>query len=87
MAAMQDFEEHFKELSADVIANSFGTHQDNYLKYKNYQNKRKSIDKFKLGPILDSLRMPVTDTKRSYSSLLFYLWHCSTLDSFQKRLF
>lgn len=63
MAAMQDFEEHFKELSADVIANSFGTHQDNYLKYKNYQNKRKSIDKFKLGPILDSLRMQLQTPK------------------------
>lgn len=56
MAAMQDLEEHFKELSADVIAHSFGTNQNDYLQFKNYQNKKKSIEKFRLGPILDSLR-------------------------------
>lgn len=63
MATMQDLEEHFKELSADVIAHSFGTHQDDYLKFRNYQNKRKSIDKFKLGPILDSLRAQLQSPK------------------------
>ena len=63
MAAMQDLEEHFKELSADVIAHSFGTNQDNYLKYRNYQNKRKSIEKFRLGSILDSLKKQLQSPK------------------------
>lgn len=63
MAAMQDLEEHFKELSADVIAHSFGTNQDNYLQFRNYQNKRKSIEKFRLGSILDSLRAQLTSPK------------------------
>lgn len=63
MAAMQDLEEHFKELSADVVAHSFGTHQDDYLKFRNYQNKRKSLEKFRLGPILDSLRAQLQSPK------------------------
>jgi len=63
MAAMQDLEEHFKELSADVIAHSFGTNQDDYLKFRNYQNKRKSIEKFRLGPILDTLRAQLQSPK------------------------
>lgn len=63
MAAMQDLEEHFKELSADVIAHSFGTNQDDYLKFRNYQNKRKSIEKFRLGSILDSLRAQLQSPK------------------------
>lgn len=56
MAAMQDLEEHFKELAAEVIAHSFGTNQNEYLKYRNYQNKRKSVEKFRLGSILDTLK-------------------------------
>lgn len=45
MAAMQDLEEHIKELSSDVIASSFGTHQNDYLQYKNYRNKRKRVER------------------------------------------
>lgn len=63
MAAMQDLEEHFKELSADVVAHSFGTNQNEYLKFRNYQNKRKSIEKFRLGPILDTLRAQLQSPK------------------------
>lgn len=63
MAAMQDLEEHFKELSADVIAHSFGTNQNSYLQFRNYQNRRKSIEKFRLGPILDSLRAQLHSPK------------------------
>lgn len=63
MAAMQDLEEHFKELSADVIAHSFGTNQNDYLMFRKYQNKRKSIEKFRLGPILDSLRSQLQSPK------------------------
>lgn len=34
MASMQDLEERVKEAAADVVAKSFGTHQDDYLKYR-----------------------------------------------------
>ena len=60
---MQDLEEHFKELSANVIAHSFGTNQDDYLQFRNYQNRRKSIEKFRLGSILDSLRAQLQSPK------------------------
>ncbi len=63
MASMQDLEEHFKELAANVVAHSFGTNQDDYLRFRNYQNKRKSIEKFKLGSILDSLKSQLETPK------------------------
>lgn len=56
MAAMQDLEEHIKEISADVIAASFGTNQNDYIKFKNYKNKHKRIENYQLGNILDKLR-------------------------------
>ena len=56
MAAMQDLEEYIKEQAANVIAKSFGTNQDDYILYKNFQSKRKRIQKYELGSILDKLR-------------------------------
>ncbi len=56
MAAMQDLEEHIKAVAADVIAKSFGIHQDNYLQYRNYQNKRKRKYRFTLAGILDTMK-------------------------------
>ena len=56
MAAMLDLEEHIKEAAADTIAQAFGVHQDDYLKYRNYQNKRKRKKRFSLPGILDTLR-------------------------------
>ena len=56
MAAMLDLEEYIKEATADVIAQSFGTHQNDYLQYRNYQNKRKYKSRFTLSGILNTLR-------------------------------
>lgn len=56
MAAMLDLEEHIKEAAADVVASSFGVHQDDYLKYKNYQNKKKRKYRFTLPSILDKMK-------------------------------
>lgn len=56
MAAMLDLEEYIKEAAADVIATSFGVKQDEYLQYRNYQNKRKSKYRFTLAGILNSLK-------------------------------
>lgn len=56
MASMLDLEEYIKEAAADVIAQSFGTHQDNYLQFRNYQNKRKYKYRFTLKGILEKLK-------------------------------
>ncbi len=63
MASMLDLEEHIKEITADVIAQSFGTHQDQYLKYSNYQNKRKYKFRFTLAGILDTLKKTLETDK------------------------
>ncbi len=63
MAAMQDLEEHIKELSATVIASSFGTHQDDYLQYRHYRNKRKRIDRFTLSGILNTMKKTLDTDK------------------------
>lgn len=63
MAAMLDLEEHIKEAAADVVAVSFGVHHDEYLKYKNYQNKRKRNYRFTLAGILDKMRETLNTDK------------------------
>lgn len=56
MASMLDLEEHIKEIVADVIANSFGIHQDAYLKFSNYRDKKKRKHRFSLPVILETMR-------------------------------
>lgn len=56
MAAMLDLEEYIKETAADVVAQSFGTCQDDYLNFRNYQNKRKYKHRFTLTGILEKFR-------------------------------
>lgn len=63
MAAMQDLEEYIKEVAADVLAGSFGTHQDNYLRYKNFRNKTKRISRFSLKGILDTMQRTLETDK------------------------
>ena len=63
MASMLDFEEYIKEVTANVVAQSFGTHQDQYLKYRNYQNKRKNVYRFSLPGILDTLKKTLDTDK------------------------
>ena len=63
MAAMLDLEEYIKEVTANVIAQSFGTHQDQYLEYRNYQNKRKTKYRFSLPGILDTLKKTLDTDK------------------------
>lgn len=55
MAAMLDLEEHIKECAANVIAYSFGTDPDEYLKFSNYRDRNRS-GPFSLSKILDKLR-------------------------------
>lgn len=63
MAAMLDLEEYIKEVTANIVAQSFGTHQDQYLKYRNYQNKKKSKQRFTLAGILDTLKKTLDTDK------------------------
>ena len=56
MAAMLDLEEFLKEQTANVIAQSFGVHQDDYLDFKKYSNKRKRKPQFTLSGILKTMR-------------------------------
>ena len=63
MAAMQDLEEHLKEATADVVASSFGTHQDDYLKFRNYRNKKRRKERFSLPAILDKMNKALDTDK------------------------
>ena len=63
MASMLDLEEHIKEAAADVIAVSFGIHEDHYLQYRNYQNKKKRKYQFTLPAILDTLKKTLNTDK------------------------
>ena len=63
MAAMQDLEEHIKEISANVIASSFGVNPDSYLQFKNYQNKRKRNSHFSLTTILQTMNTALQTDK------------------------
>lgn len=93
MASMQDLEEHIKEAAADVVAKSFGTHQNEYLKYRNYQNKRKRKYRFSLPGILDTMtksldtdKEPITHYMQSYGIvppwILFKSIYFSTITNF-----
>lgn len=63
MAAMLDLEEHIKELSADVIASSFGTDPALYLKRENYRDKKKTNPRFKLDTILNAMETALQSDK------------------------
>lgn len=56
MAAMQDFEEVLKAASAEEIAKAFGTHEDDYLQFNNYRNKKKRLYRFSLNGILEKIK-------------------------------
>lgn len=62
MASMLDYEEFIKEAAANIISKSFGTNQDDYLKFRNYKNKKKRVERFTLKEILNSMnRSLLTD--------------------------
>ena len=55
MAAMSDLEERLREAAADVIADSFGVNQSDYLQFRNYQNRRTKQKRFSLAEILRTM--------------------------------
>lgn len=56
MAAMLDLEEHIKEAAADVVADSFGVHQDDYLQFRNFRDKSKRQYRFSLAGIINTMK-------------------------------
>lgn len=62
MASMQDLEEYIKEASAEIIARNFGTHQDDYLMFRNYRDKS-SNPKFSLSSILNKMKDALNSDK------------------------
>lgn len=71
MASLLDLEEYIKESAADVVASSFGTHQDDYLQFRNYRNKRKK-PRFSLPEILNKMRNTLDTDKNP-------IYHYSTV--------
>ena len=67
MSSMLDLEEHIKEAAADVIAIAFGVHQDEYLKFSNYRDKKKGKPQFTLSGILDKMRKTLETDKNPIS--------------------
>lgn len=63
MGAMLDLEEHIKEAAADVVASSFGIHQNDYLQFKNYRDKSKRKSRFNLSGILETMRKTLQTDK------------------------
>lgn len=55
MASMLDLEEHVKAIIADIIGCSFGIHQNQYLQFKNYRDKKRSKEQFSLSGILKTM--------------------------------
>lgn len=65
MAAMLDLEENLKAACADVIASSFGTHQDDYLQFSNYRDKRRRRPQFELGSILNTMKHTIETSDKN----------------------
>lgn len=63
MSAMQELEEHVKEAAADVIASSFGVHQDDYLQFRNYRDKSKKKYQFTLTGIIKTMTKTLNTDK------------------------
>lgn len=55
IATMLDLEEYIKAVAADIVAESFGVHQDNYLKFDNYRDRRRRKYRFSLSGILETI--------------------------------
>ena len=72
MSAMLDLEEHIKEAAANVVASSFGVHQDRYLQFRNYRDKSKRKRRFSLAGILETMQKTLKTDKNPifhYSSV------------------
>lgn len=63
MASMLALEEHVKAAAAEVLSQSFGTNQDDYLAWKNFRDRRVSQERFGLKGILNKLQKDLLSDK------------------------
>ncbi len=63
MLTILDLEEHLRAVTSYVIAESFGSDMNEYLKFRNYQNRKVSNSNFSLSSILDSLNKTTLSNK------------------------
>lgn len=56
IAAMLDLEQHVKAATSEVIAEAFGTDQNDYLQWKNYRDRHTTRKCFGLNEILNTLQ-------------------------------
>lgn len=63
MGCMLDLEELIKESAADVLADSFGIDQNQYLMFKNFSDKKKHKKQFTLSSILTKMKNTLNTTK------------------------
>lgn len=63
IASMLDLEEHIKASSADVVADSFGIHQDDYLNFRNFRDKKRRNYQFSLAGIMKTMKNSLNTNK------------------------
>ncbi len=63
MAAMLDLEEHVKAAVADVLSESFGVSENDYLQWKNYRDRNARKKQFTLHDILETLQKNLNSDK------------------------
>lgn len=63
IASMLDLEEHIKASAADVVAESFGVHQDDYIKFRNYRDRKRKKPQFSLDGIISTMKKSLNTGK------------------------
>lgn len=63
MSSMLALEEHIKAAAAEVLSQSFGTDQNNYLAWKNFRDRRRSQERFGLKGTLEKLQKDLLSDK------------------------
>lgn len=63
MSSMLALEEHLKAVSAEVLASSFGTSQNDYLKWENFRDRKVSHERFGLKYTLGTLQRNLMSDK------------------------
>lgn len=63
IASMLDLEEHIKSVAADVISESFGVDPNDYLKFRNFRDKKNRKSQFSLSEILKKINKDLLTDK------------------------
>ena len=63
MSSMLDYEELIKVFAAHTVAEHFGSHQDDYLKFSNYRDRKNKKNQFSLSAILTKMNKTLNTSK------------------------